>query len=111
MDTAGKPNFAPADSVMLATSTCPGTIRHCEGERITFDANSRATKVTDKAMVLRDSQLVKSDTIGTWDLANSARGQRSREASNVFVGRMSAHLHAGYRHVRHDESQSPPAAG
>ena len=63
-DTSAKANFAPPDSVMLRLLNTPGyTVTQYQGELISFDAVSRAIQLTSKAIVQRDSQLVKSDTI------------------------------------------------
>ncbi|MDB4900172.1 MAG: hypothetical protein JWN53_1980, partial [Gemmatimonadetes bacterium] len=62
-DTADKANFAPADSVMerLLKSQNADVTRY-QGKTITYDAASNAIGVTTNAIVLRDSQLVKSDS-------------------------------------------------
>jgi hypothetical protein len=63
-DTVSKANFVAPDSVMLRLLATPGyNVTQYQGEQISFDAVSRAIQLTRKAMVQRDSQLVKSDTI------------------------------------------------
>ena len=63
-DTLTRANFAPPDSVMQRLLNLPGyTTTQYQGGTVAFDALTRAIQLTTKAIVQRDSQLVKSDTI------------------------------------------------
>jgi hypothetical protein len=84
-DTAGKANFAPPDSVMQRLLGLPGyDVTRVEGKTITFDAVTGAIGVTTRGMVLRDSNLVKSDTI-KYGGTGSAVQVNSGSGQNVFV--------------------------
>ena len=75
-DTIAKANFVPPDSVMLRLLNTPGySITQYQGEQISFDALTRGILLTRRAIVQRDSQLVKSDTI-----------KYSGQGSEVMVG-------------------------
>jgi hypothetical protein len=86
-DTLALPNFAPPDSVMLRLLAMPGyTVTRYQGNIITFDAMTRAMQLTEKAVVQRDSELVKSDTIIYSGSGNSIRvGTDKTKRGNVFV--------------------------
>lgn len=63
-DTIAKANFTEPDSVMRRLMSTPGyNVTRYQGEAIMFDAITRGIQLTNKAVVQRDSQLVKSDTI------------------------------------------------
>ncbi|MDB4914422.1 MAG: hypothetical protein JWM95_2066 [Gemmatimonadetes bacterium] len=85
-DTAVKANFAPPDSVLQRLLSLPGySPTRYQGEVITFDAESRAIKLTNKAMVQRDSMVVKSDTISYSGSGSSVRvGTDSSKRGNLF---------------------------
>jgi hypothetical protein len=99
-DTVAKANFAPPDSVMLRLLNTPGySVTQYQGEQISFDAVTRAIQLTTKAIVQRDSQLVKSDTIkysgsgsevrvGTGGACSSRPGRRRSSAEGR--GRMTS---------------------
>lgn len=86
-DTLLLPNFAAPDSVMQRLLAMPGyTVTRYQGNIITFDALTRAMQLIQKAVVLRDSQLVKSDTITYSGSGNSIRvGTDKTKRGNVFV--------------------------
>ena len=63
-DTTGVANFLPPDSVMQRLMALPGfSITRYQGEIITFQAATRGASLTTRAIVQRDSQIVKADTI------------------------------------------------
>src|SRR5688572_9347257 len=63
-DTTGVANFLPPDSVMQRLMAMPGfSITRYQGEIITFEAATRGAALTNRAIVQRDSQIVKADTI------------------------------------------------
>ena len=63
-DTTGIANFLPPDSVMQRLMELPGFSRtRYQGEVITFQAATRGASLTNRAIVQRDSQIVKADTI------------------------------------------------
>ncbi len=87
-DTISRANFTPPDSVMQRLLGMPGyTTTQYQGATISFDAISRAIELSRKAIVQRDSQLVKSDTIKYVGAGSSIRvGSDSNKRHNVFVG-------------------------
>ena len=85
-DTVGKANFAPPDSVMLRLMNTPGyNVTQYQGEQISFDAVTRAIQLTTKAIVQRDSQLVKSDTIKYSGQGSEVRVGTDSAGHSVFV--------------------------
>ncbi len=86
-DTLAKATFAPPDSVMQRLLNAPGyTVTQYQGETITFDALSRAIALTRKAIVQRDSELVKSDSAIRYSGTGSTiRVNSSAKGKNVFV--------------------------
>ena len=86
-DTVTKANFAPPDSVMQRLLGLPGyTTTKYQAETITFDALTRAIQLTRKAIVERDSQIVKSDTISYGGVGSGIRvGSDSGKRNNIFV--------------------------
>ena len=85
-DTVGKANFAPPDSVMLRLLNTPGySVTQYQGEQISFDAVTRAIQLTSKAIVQRDSQLVKSDTIKYSGSGSEVRVGTDSTGRSVFV--------------------------
>jgi lipopolysaccharide export system protein LptA len=63
-DTTGIANFLPPDSVMQRLMELPGfSMTRYQGEIITFQAATRGASLTNRAIVQRDSQIVKADTI------------------------------------------------
>ena len=85
-DTAAKANFAPPDSVMLRLLNTPGyNVTQYQGEQISFDAVTRGIQLTRKAIVLRDSQLVKSDTIKYSGQGSEVRVGTDSAGRNVLV--------------------------
>ena len=82
-DTTGVANFLPPDSVMQRLMALPGfSITRYQGEVITFQAATRGASLTNRAIVQRDSQLVKSDTIVYDGLTQGVQAIGKR---NVFV--------------------------
>ena len=86
-DTLAKANFAEPDSVMQRLLKTPGyNVTRYQGEVIAFDALTRAMQLTTRAMVQRDSQLVKSDTIRyTGTGSDITVGSDPSKRGNVFV--------------------------
>ncbi len=85
-DTVGAASFAPPDSVMLRLLNLPGyTVTQYQGEQIAFDAITRAIQLTTKAIVQRDSQLVKSDTISYSGTGSQVRVGTDSAGRSVFV--------------------------
>ena len=86
-DTLARAGFAPPDSVMQRLMSTPGySVTQYQGETMTFDALSRAFQLTTKAIVQRDSLLVKSDTIVSSGAGTSIRvGSDPSKKGNVFV--------------------------
>ncbi len=85
-DTVGRANFAPPDSVMLRLLNTPGySVTQYQGELISFDAVTRAIQLTTKAIVQRDSQLVKSDTIRYSGQGSEVRVGTDSAGRSVFV--------------------------
>lgn len=85
-DTLGKANFAPPDSVMQRLLNLPGyTVTRYKAEDITFDAVTRALLFTSKAVVQRDSQIVKSDTIAYSGTGSTVRVGTDSTGRSVFV--------------------------
>jgi hypothetical protein len=85
-DTIAKANFAPPDSVMLRLLNTPGyTVTQYQGEQISFDAISRAIQLTRRAVVQRDSQLVKSDTITYSGQGSAVRVGTDSTGRSVFA--------------------------
>jgi hypothetical protein len=63
-DTIGQAHFLPPDSVMQRLMSIPGySVTRYQAEIITFEAASRAVALSRRALVERDSQVIKSDTI------------------------------------------------
>ena len=63
-DTTGVPNFLPPDSVMQRLMMLGGyNLTRYQANVITFQAPTRGVSLTGRALVERDSQIVKSDTI------------------------------------------------
>lgn len=85
-DSATKANFAPPDSVLQRLLGLPGYKgNRYQGETITYDAVTGATKITKNAVVERDSLLVKSDTISYSGSGSSIRvGTDSTKRGNMF---------------------------
>jgi LptD protein len=86
-DTVNKATFAPPDSVMMRLLNTPNSsVTQYQGEKITFDAQSRGVALTKKAIVQRDSELVKSDSTITYSGSGSTIRVNSRaNGHNVFV--------------------------
>jgi hypothetical protein len=85
-DTLAKPNFAPPDSVMQRLLNLPGyTVTRYKAEDITFDAITRALLFVNSAVVQRDSQLVKSDTIAYSGSGSTVRVGTDSAGRSVFV--------------------------
>jgi hypothetical protein len=85
-DTIAKPSFAPPDSVMLRLLNTPGySVTQYQGEQISFDAVTRGMQLTRKAIVQRDSQLVKSDTISYSGSGSAVRVGTDSAGRSVFV--------------------------
>jgi lipopolysaccharide export system protein LptA len=87
VDSTALPTFAPPDSVIRRLMAKPGyDVSRYQGDIITFDALTRAMKLTQNALVERDSQLVKSDTITYNGSGSSIRvGTDPSKRNNVFV--------------------------
>jgi hypothetical protein len=76
-------NFLPPDSVMQRLMALPGfSITRYQGEIITFQAATRGAALTNRAIVQRDSQIVKSDTIV---YSGESSGVQAIGKRNVFV--------------------------
>jgi hypothetical protein len=88
-DSLARPKFAaPPDSVMQRLMQLKGysTTRY-QGEIITFDAFTRAIQLTAQAIVQRDSQLIKSDTIAYSGTGSRVRvGTSPNKQGNIFIG-------------------------
>ena len=85
-DTIGRANFAAPDSVMLRLLNTPGySVTRYQGLEISFDALTRAIELTRNAIVQRDSQLVKSDTIKYSGKGSEVRVGTDSAGRNVFV--------------------------
>ena len=86
-DSLATPTFAAPDSVMQRLLSLPGyTVTRYQGSIITFDALTRAMQLTQKAIVERDSQLVRSDTISYNGSGSSIRvGTDRTKRGNVFI--------------------------
>ncbi|NUR33505.1 MAG: LPS-assembly protein LptD [Gemmatimonadaceae bacterium] len=85
-DTIARANFAPPDSVMLRLLNTPGyTVTQYQGEQISFDAVTRAVQLTKRAVVQRDSQLVKSDTISYSGQGSAVRVGTDSTGRSVFA--------------------------
>ncbi|HET9684579.1 MAG TPA: hypothetical protein VFP15_10775, partial [Gemmatimonadaceae bacterium] len=85
-DTIASPGFAPPDSVMQRLLNLPGyTVTRYKAEDITFDAVTRALLFTNRAVVQRDSQLVKSDTISYSVTGSTVRVGTDSAGRSVFV--------------------------
>jgi len=85
-DTLGKADFAPPDSVIQRLLNLPGyTVTRYKAEDITFDAVTRALLFTNKAVVQRDSQIVKSDTISYNGSGSTVRVGTDSAGRSVFV--------------------------
>jgi hypothetical protein len=85
-DTAGKANFAPADTVMQRLLGLPNVdVTRYEGKVITFDAVTGAIGVTTRGIVVRDSNLVKGDTIKYGGSGSAVKVNSGAAGQNVFV--------------------------
>ena len=68
-DTAARANFSAPDSVLARLLALPGyNVTRYQSETIFFDALSRGIQLTTRAIVQRDSQVVKTDTIAVQKL-------------------------------------------
>ena len=82
-DTTGVPNFLPADSVMQRLMLLGGyNLTRYQANVITFEAATRGVSLTGRALVERDSQIVKSDTIL---YSGQTSGVQAIGQRNVFV--------------------------
>jgi hypothetical protein len=82
-DTTGIANFLPADSVMQRLMLLPGYSQtRYQAEIITFQAATRGAALSRRAVVQRDSQIVKSDTIL---YSGQTQGVQAVGRRNVFV--------------------------
>ncbi|HEX7978062.1 MAG TPA: putative LPS assembly protein LptD [Gemmatimonadaceae bacterium] len=82
-DTTGVPNFLPPDSVMQRLMTLGGyNLTRYQANVITFEAPTRGVELTGRALVERDSQIVKSDTI---IYSGQTSGVQAIGQRNVFV--------------------------
>ncbi len=87
-DSAAVKFTAPPDSVMQRLMQLKGynTTRY-QGEIITFDALTRAIQLTAQAIVQRDSQIIKSDTISYSGEGSAVRvGSDPSKRGNIFIG-------------------------
>ena len=85
-DTLARANFAAPDSVMLRLLNTPGySVTRYQGVEISFDALTRAIELTRNAIVQRDSQLVKSDTIKYSGQGSEVRVGTDSAGRSVFV--------------------------
>ena len=86
-DTLTKATFAAPDSVMQRLLAMPGySVTQYQGETIAFDALNRAIELTKKAIVQRDSELVKSDSsIAYGSTGSTIQVRSSARGTNVFV--------------------------
>ena len=85
-DTIAKADFAPPDSVMQRLLNLPGyTVTRYKAEDVSFDAITRALVFTNKAVVQRDSQIVKSDTITYSGKGSTVRVGTDSTGRSVFV--------------------------
>jgi hypothetical protein len=85
-DTLARANFAAPDSVMLRLLNTPGySVTRYQGLEISFDALTRAIELTRNAIVQRDSQLVKSDTIKYSGQGSEVRVGTDSAGRSVFV--------------------------
>ena len=86
VDSTALPTFAPPDSVIARLLAKPGyNVTRYQGDIITFDALTRAMQLTTRAIVQRDSQLVKSDTIFGGAGQTIRVGSDPSKRGNVFV--------------------------
>ena len=82
-DTTGVANFLPPDSVMQRLMELPGyNLTRYQAEVITFQAATRGAALTNRALVQRDSQIVKSDTV---EYSGQSQGVQAKGRRNVFV--------------------------
>ena len=82
-DTTGVATFLPADSVMQRLMQLPGFSQtRYQAEIITFQAATRGAALSRRAIVQRDSQIVKSDTIV---YSGQTQGVQAIGKRNVFV--------------------------
>jgi len=85
-DTIARADFAPPDSVMQRLLNLPGyTVTRYKAEDVSFDAITRALVFTNKAVVQRDSQIVKSDTISYSGSGSTVRVGTDSAGRSVFV--------------------------
>ena len=86
VDSLTEATFAAPDSVIRRLLAKPGyNVTRYQGDVITFDALTRAMQLTQKAMVQRDSQFVKSDTIFGGSGTSIRVGTDPSKRNNVFV--------------------------
>ena len=86
-DTTGVPNFLPPDSVMQRLMSLGGyNVTRYQAEVITFEAATRGAALTRRALVERDSQIVKSDTIVYSGQTLNQGGKVTREPGPVKGG-------------------------
>ncbi|MDB4882404.1 MAG: hypothetical protein JWL95_1170 [Gemmatimonadetes bacterium] len=82
-DTIGQAHFLPPDTVMQRLMSIPGyNLTRYQAEIITFEAASRGVALSRRALVERDSQVIKSDTINYNGASQAVRAIGSR---NVFA--------------------------
>ena len=85
-DTVSQANFVAPDSVMQRLLNLPGyTVTRYQAEDITFDAITRALQFTNRAVVQRDSTLVKSDSIKYSGSGSTVRVGTDSGGRSVFV--------------------------
>jgi hypothetical protein len=83
VDTTGVANFLPPDSVMQRLMLLPGySLTRYQAEAITFRADTRGVSLLKRAIVQRDSQIVKSDTVV---YSGQTQGIQAIGHRNVFV--------------------------
>ena len=82
-DTLGVANFLPPDTVMQRLLDLGGyNVTRYQAETITFEAATRGASLLQRALVERDSQIVKSDTIV---YSGQSQGVNAVGRRNVFV--------------------------
>ena len=85
-DTAAKANFAAPDSTMQRLLSTPGySVTRYQSDTLTFDALTRGIDLMSKALVQRDSQLVKSDNIHYNGSGSTVRVEANSKGRNIFV--------------------------
>ncbi len=94
-DTLAQAHFAEPDSVMKRLMGLQGySVTRYQGEQVTFDAVTRGLVLETHAMVLRDTTLVKSDTIFYNGSGSTIRVGSAKGARNVFVAPGNAPLYS-----------------